>query len=373
VRKARLTFPGRTRTPVTFHVAHVDLCFFDGLDIAVLVMEMHRNDLRLDLAQETLYRFGRAYPTHWDEHGNGGHCLEKVEWLAEDGRVLAASDYEARDEYLAFVAEQRAPRFAAHWRHLLQPLVPEHSAEKGLIRYRQVEHGRMPLLAYLALDDARALTRGDCARLALVSAPGPSTTLPYSARYLEDFESRHCADALWDPQRDGHPGTRMLSSGQAVAVIGDAHDASFVDPDRGALAQFGHEHFVLFLLPHLHKAALLMLSDRLADAVRRLDRRDEESVQRCAALIDELGASFVRFTQRDWFDEASDEPQLRDVYRMTAGHLGTERLHAQVREALRDARLMLDTELLRRPAERSSTRERFARLTGLLSRPRARG
>ena len=129
VAKARLTFPGRTRTPVTFRVAHVDLCFFAGLDVAVLMLEMHRKDLRLDLAQETLYRFGRAYPTHWDEQGNGGHCLEKVEWLAEDGRVLAVSDYEARTDYLAFVAELRAQRFASHWRLLLQPLVPEHSTD----------------------------------------------------------------------------------------------------------------------------------------------------------------------------------------------------------------------------------------------------
>jgi hypothetical protein len=287
--------------------------------------------------------------------------------------VLATSDYEARDDYLAFVAEQRAPRFSSHWRHLLQPLVPEHSAEKGLIRYRQVEHGRMPLLAYLALDDARALTRGDCARLGLVTAPGPSATLPYSARYLEHFEARHCADALWDPDRDGPAGTRTLSSGHAVAIIGDAHEPSFVDPDRGVLAQFGHEHFLLFLLPHLHKAVLLMLSDRMADAMRRLDRRELESVQRCAQLVDDLGETFARFTQRGWFDEASAEPQLREVYRMTAGHLGTERLYAQVREALRDVRLVLDSEMLRRPTDRLSVRQRLTRLTGLLSRPRTRG
>ena len=367
VAKARLTFPGRTRTPVTFRVAHVDLCFFAGLDIAVLMLEMHRNDLRLDLAQETLYRFGRAYPTHWDEHGNGGHCLEKVEWLAEDGRVLAVSDYEARTDYLAFVAEQRAPRFASHWRHLLQPLVPEHSAEKGLIRYRQVEHGRMPLLAYLALDDARALTRGDFARLVLVTAPGASAALPYSARYLEDFEARHCADALWDPQRDAGPGMRVLSSGQAIAMVGDAHDSAYVDADRGALAEFADVYNVLFLLPHLQRATLLMLSNRMGDASSRLDRSDQASVERCARLVDDLGWSFARFTHRDWFDDASADAQLRATYRMTTGHLGTDRLYAQVRETLRDLRMMLDTEVLRRQADRLSVRERLARLSRLWS------
>ena len=33
--------------------------------------------------------------------------------------------------------------------------MPEHSDEQGPIRYRQIEYSRMPLLAYLALDDAR--------------------------------------------------------------------------------------------------------------------------------------------------------------------------------------------------------------------------
>ena len=190
VAKARLTFPGRSRTPVTFHVAHVDLCFFYDVDVAVLVVEIYRNDLRLDLVQDTMYRLGRAYPTYWDEHGRGGHCLEKVEWLGTDGRVLSTSDYEDRDHYLSFVGEHRAPCFASHWRYLLQPLVPDHSGEKGLIRYRQVEYGRMPLLVYLAMDDASRLTRGDFVRLGLVTAPGASETLPYSTSYCEGFEQR---------------------------------------------------------------------------------------------------------------------------------------------------------------------------------------
>jgi len=350
VAKARLTFPGRSRTPVTFQVAHVDLCFLYDVDVAVLVVEIHRNDLRLDLVQDTMYRFGRAYPTYWDEHGRGGHCLEKVEWLGQDGRVLAASDYEDRDHYLSFVGEHRAPCFASHWRYLLQPLVPDHSGEKGLIRYRQVEYGRMPMLAYLAMDEASLLTRGDFVRLGLVTAPGKSETLPYSATYLEGFEKRYCYDQFWNEQREGHPGSRTMSCGHAFAMVGDAREPFFVDKEGGLLGQFRHQYFLLFLIPHIHKATLLMLSDRMADALNRLDIHDAESVKRFKRIIRQLLEIFLRFTHRYWFHEVSDQPQARELYRMTSGYLGSDRLYAEIREEIEDMSAYLETDTLRRQA-----------------------
>src|SRR5262249_11977427 len=156
--------------------------------------EIFAHDVPLSIAQDTMYRLGRAYPTYWDADGTGGHCVDRAEWLAADGRVLASSDYEQRDKYLAFVGRFRAPRFAPHFEFLLGPLVPDHSDAKGLIRYRQVEYSRMPLLAYLAVNDARALTRADFVRLGLVTAPGPSGELPYSERVVHDFETRYCFD-----------------------------------------------------------------------------------------------------------------------------------------------------------------------------------
>ena len=35
--------------------------------------------------------------------------------------------------------------------------MPDHSEAAGLLRYRQIEYYRMPLMAYLALDDPRTL------------------------------------------------------------------------------------------------------------------------------------------------------------------------------------------------------------------------
>ena len=224
VAKVRMTYPRSAWVPATFNVAHVDLCFFYDIDNVILVVEIFASDIALAQAQDTMYRFGRAYPTYWEEDGAGGNCLERVEWLSVDDKVLAVSDYEQRDQYLSFVGRYRAPRFASHWEFLLKPLVPDHSEGKGLIRYRQVEYSRMPLLAYVAMDDARALTRADFVRLGLVTAPGASDTLPYSERYIHDFESRFCFDQFWNDQRSGHPGTRFLSCGHAFAMVGDARE-----------------------------------------------------------------------------------------------------------------------------------------------------
>jgi hypothetical protein len=349
VARLRVTYPGDP-APVTIAVAHVDLVFFYDIDVMILVVEIHAGDLALPRVQETMYRFGRAYPNYWSAEGKGGHCLERVEWLAADGRVLAASDYEQRGEYLAFVGRFRAPRFAAHWEYLLKPLVRDRSDDKGPIRYRQVEYSRMPLLAYLAMDDARALTRADFVRLGLVTAAGPSDALPYSERHVRDFEDRYCFDQFWNEQRDGRPGTRFMSCGHAFAMVGDAQEPFFVDPDAGLLGQFRHQYFLLFLIPHFHKAALLMLSDRVAEALDRLTISDAESVKRFKRTIRQLREIFLRFTHRYWFHEVSDQPIAREVYRMTSDALGTDRLYAEVRDEIEDMSEYLEADTLRRQA-----------------------
>ena len=151
-------------------IVHVDLYFFYDVDVVILNVEVSANDLPLPLAQELLYRFGRAYPAGWDARGQALHCLHEVEWLAGDGRVLARSDAQQRELFMAHVCEHRAPRIAAHWAFLLEPLVPAHSDRDGALRYRQIEYYRMPLMAFLALDHPQALTRNDFVRLGLLTA-----------------------------------------------------------------------------------------------------------------------------------------------------------------------------------------------------------
>ena len=194
--------------------------------------------------------------------------------------MLARSDSQRRERFLAFVCEHRAPRIAAHWAFLLKPLVPQHVELEGLIRYRQIEYYRMPVMAYLALDDPRALTRDDFVRLGLVTGATGATRLCPTAERTSPTSSSATATTASGPTPAPRRNTRYLCSGHALVVVGDAHSEFFGCRERGVLAQFRHQHFLLFLIAHFQKAALLMFSDRLVEALKRLDISDAAS--RCS-------------------------------------------------------------------------------------------
>jgi hypothetical protein len=350
VARVRVTFPGDDPEPQVFDVAHVDLYFLYDIDIVLLVVEIFAEDMPLSRAQDTMFRFGRAYPTYWTDGGRGGHCVLRAEWLGRDGATLAVSDYEQRTRFLQFVGANRAPYFASHWTWLLDPLVPDYSDKTGELRYRQIEYARMPIMAYLAMDDARALTRADFVRLGLVTGPGDSAELPFAARTLHDFEHRYCYDQFWNEERTGRPGTRYLSCGHGFVMVGDAQDPFFVDREAGLLAQFRHQYFVLFLIPHIHKATLLMLSDRMVSALNKLHIEDPDSVRRFKRKIRQLLEIFLRFTHRYWFHEVSDQPQAKELYRMTSAALGNDRLYDEIRNEIEDMANYLEKDTLRRQA-----------------------
>lgn len=332
--------------PIELDVAHVDLYFFYDIDVAILAVELAADGLPLARAQELLYRFGRAYPTHWTAKYEGGHCLSRAEWLSAEGKVLAVSDYENREKFLAHVNRYRAPAIAAHWEFLLTPMVPHHTDRSGAIRYRPIEYHRMPLLAYLAVEQPARLTRAEFVRLGLVTPPGERGVLPFSPSHVADFESRYCYDRYWSAQG----GTRYMTSGEAFVMVGDADDPYFTGAETGLLAHFRHQLFLLFLLPHFQKAALVMLSDRLVDTLNRLDIQDTESIKWFKRRIRQTKEIFLRFTHRYWFHEVSDQAQAKALYRMAHEHLHTDRLFVELRDEIEDMAQYLDSDSIRRQA-----------------------
>jgi|GEM_PF-82515 len=353
---------------VLLDIVHVDLYFFYDVDVVPLNVEVSANDLTLGTAQELLYRFGRGYPAGWDLNGQALHSMASVEWLAADGRVLATSDSQQRDAFLAHVCEHGAPRTASHWAFMLQPLVADHSDAPGALRYRQIEYYRMPLMGYLALDDPRALSRNDFIRLGLVTGAGGSDSgglkgdavgapepgaegghLPYGADHVADFEARYCYDRCW-ANAGAAPNTRYLCSGHALIVIGDARSSFYACGDRGVLAQFRRQHFLLFLINHFQKAALLMASDRLVEALKNLDVGDAPSVRRFKRSIRASFEGFLRFTRRYWFHEVSEQAQVRALSHLRRTHLGLEPLYAEVKERMADMNGYRDADSLRRQA-----------------------
>jgi hypothetical protein len=341
--------------PVTLEVVHVDLYFFYGVDIVLLNVEVAVDGLPLPLAEELMYRFGRAYPAGWYADGRPQHSLTQCEWLDQDGRVLAASDARERDAFLAHVAEHRAPRIAAHWEYVLAPLVNHHSAQEGALRFRQIEYYRMPMMAYLAVDEPAALTRSDFIRLGLVTGAGDESqqrserVLPYADTHLADFEQRYCYDRFWGDS-GAAPRTRYLCSGLSLVVVGDAQNEFYRCRDRGVLAQFRHQHFLLFLIAHFQKATLLMVSDQLAEALMAMDLGSPQSIRRFKRRIRIAFVSFLSFTHRYWFHEVSEQAQVRALWKMCREHLQVDALYAEVKERIDDMNGYLDADALRRQA-----------------------
>jgi hypothetical protein len=336
--------------PVTLQVIHCDLYFFFDIDVVLLNLEVGADHLGLAQAQEILYRFGRAYPAGWEPDGTALHCMASVEWLGADGRVLARSDAQQRDAFLQHVAQHRAPRISSHWAFLMQPLVTDYSDEPGALRYRQIEYYRMPVMAYLSLDDPRRLTRDDFVRLALVTGAGAADAhLPYADHHLADFEHRYCYDRFW-VNAGAAPNTRYLCNGHALVVVGDAQSEFFCCRDRGVLAQFRHQHFLLFLIAHFQKASLLMFSDQLVEALKKLDIRSTPSVKQFKRAIRASFERFLRFTHRYWFHEISEQAQVRALSHMCATHLGLDALYDEVKSRIADMNTYLDADSLRRQA-----------------------
>ena len=351
IMSVRMTFDDKT-PPVTFAAETVELYFFYDVDIVIVLVEIAGDDLPLPLAQQALFSFGRAYPAYWDSRGHGGQCLRSVEWLAADGKPLASSDYDDRDKYLQFFSRHHTPVIARHWEFLLQPMSLYRSGRPGVLRYRQIEYHRMPLMAYLAFDEPRDLTRGDFVRLALITKPGDSRTLPYAAASLADFERLYCYDRFWEPSVNPGPLTsRYLCCGHAFVIVGKSDDPFFIDGDTGMLGQFRHQYFLMTMVAHFHKAALHLFSERLVSAISRLDARRLDSVRTFKREIRHSMAGFLRFTHRYWFHEVSNQAQARDLFNLLTGHLGTDRLYGDINEAVREMAEFLETDDVRRQSE----------------------
>ncbi|MFO1171690.1 MAG: hypothetical protein U1E49_12065 [Hyphomicrobiaceae bacterium] len=335
--------------PITCTVTHVDLHFFHEVDVVILACEISASDLRLTVAQELMYRFGRAYPPGWSADGQPLHCPELVEWLDANGNVLAASDYENRSRYVRHVGEKRAPCFSAHWEYLLSPLASHGSEHKGTLGFRQVEYYRMPQTCFLAFDRLADLSRTDTVRIAFASGPSKDADTPYSEGFLADFERRHCYDRFYHERPNGQGvNTRFLLSGHALTVLAEGPADRITDNERGLLGQFRHQYFLLFLIAHFHKAALLMLSDRLVAAVKRLEVRSHRSAAAFRREIYRLHESFMRFTQRYWFTDVSDQAQARDLFRMLRSQLAAEEYYRDLRSEIFDTVQYLDSDILRR-------------------------
>ena len=346
ISRLRLTLR-QGESQIELRIVHLDLYFFEDLNLLQLNLEVRGDDLPLDTVREILFRFGRAYPSGWEEGGEGLHNVFLAEWLDADGQVVARSDAEKREKYLGYVCRHRSPCISEHWASLLRPLVLAHSDEPGDLRYRLIEYQRMPVMAFLAVDRPRTLEREDWVRIGLAATLHPDETLPINEPMVVEFEQRFCHDRFWTDSERG-PNTRFICTGNVLTVVGDAAQPFFIDGERGVLAQFRHQYFLVFLIAHLHRAALLLFSEVLVDAVNDLDIRNDSSVRRFKRRIRANFETFLRFTHRYWFHELSERPHVQAIYRMCSNHLRNDALYDEVRDEIKEMSHYLDSDSQRR-------------------------
>jgi membrane protein YqaA with SNARE-associated domain len=351
VAQVRITLENNA-TPILLKVAHIELYFFYDIDVAFLAIEVTGKNLLLGNAMDILYRLGRTYPNYWEENGDAGHCAKCIEWLDKHGHVLSRSDYEDKARYLQFVKDNHVPCVSLHWEYLMRPLVQHYSSQTGQIRYREIEYQRMPLMGYFAFEDVSNLTRGDLIRLGLVTRPWHSDTLPFTETFLANFEKEHCYDRYWDKhQHDAWSTTRMMCTGQNFIVIGNHQHRVYTNEKTGIKGNYQNQYFLLFLIAHFQKAALLMLSDRMVQAISRLNIDHEQSIKTFRTSIRNVMGIFLRFTHRYWFETVSDQAVAKDLFTMMHKQLDTANLFEKTRRRIMDMTEYLEGEEIKRQAD----------------------
>ncbi len=344
VNKIKVTLKSKDNPSFVLDVKRIQLYLFE-VGIGILVVEVASQAIEsIKNIEDFLDQFRRAYPPYWDEWGSG-HSPKSVEFFSKDNQSLVISNFEDTQFFQQDVVEKKNFPVAAHWEYLLQPLVrytgKNENANK--IRYQQVEDERIPYMAHLAFDDPRLLTRGDFIRLALADDAGDSDSFPYAEPFLKDFEERYCYDRFWEEKANSWLNTRYLCCGYAFTMVGKNEPNFFANEENGGLSHFRRHYFMMGLIAHFHKAALLVLWDKLAKAVAKFTKK-EASRREFKKEVHDILEELLHFTYRYWFTELSNQVQPKELFDWWSHHLGTRELFDRVMKEAQDAHQFLEME-----------------------------
>ena len=279
-------------------------------------------------------------------HLAGGRYPLAVELRAEGDALMplqvahkALAD--RKQALLATVRERQPGGYATPlgepWRTLLGPV-----ADWTV----QLDDERMPYMAYVAVSAPHRISPGDWVRLAGADYRGDSAKAPYGKRFLQNFDREHCYDRYFCPEQ-AWTSTRFLNTGYAFTMVG-ASGGEFNFFTSDGLLHFRRIYSCIGLLAHFNKAALLLFSNRLSEAIE-LRKVDDGKGYRDRVV--EIQGDLLEFTHRYWFDGASNQLQAGELQAFWFKHL---RLQALYDGVMAEARAAHDFVIV--AEERSQTR-----------------
>ena len=362
--KVRVTLKKRENpVVVVLDVIRTYLYIFEDTDTLILTMEVASQEpLCIQDAEDLLDQFRRAYPPYWewekkkDIKDKAGHC-PLVEFLDGAGIVLAKSDYDKPENFLSPLSQKESGQqpVAAHWAWLLAPFsFVNDKLSPMTVPCRHLVDERIPVMAHIGLNESyiNRLTTGDIIRLGLADEAGPSETLPCAAKFLRDFDEEYCYDRFWERNTDWK--TKYIASDYSFVALGNGDDPEFfMNSETGILSHFRHHYFLMGIIIHFHRAALLGLADSIADAVGKYNsdsgQSDHEIFHKKAHdILDRL----LRFTNRYWFDDISNQSQGKELFHFWRKKVGTSILYEQVNREVRDLNEYLEINYEKKQSKR---------------------
>ena len=372
---------------ITFVVRRCELDLFQA-GLGVLTLELASQvpiTLRAVLAAQNQIR--RTYTSFFNAYTEtkiidtpaGSHVLKAFD-LRLDATVIRRSSPNApldSDTFKAWANQHVDDRFATEicnnkkqykarmpdalpltevWRHLLQPFETAVCGHDHCFRFVPLGDDRLPTQSYIATNDIAHISRGDWVRLTFCDAPG-FDRLPYSKRFLENFEYEYCYDRYWyegESADSGDTPSRILCSGGHMAWVGRADcNIFFNNATNGALATFRTIYSRLGLLAHLQKGALVIASAKISElSEREYTQKLPPNFENKRDQILRFYSEFLEFTHVYWFDEVTPQMQGIELFNMWQKHLGTRALYTEVRQELIDLVAMINAQEVKNAGRR---------------------
>ena len=331
-----------------FVVREVLFHSFDG-EIAVLTLRLGATrPVTWDSVRNTISLMRTAYFQHYstiqEEVGQqgakatvwrGGGGIEEVHI---EGMPAGTGEKHAdRKLEMQSALGTLEPKLYRHWSELLGPL------EKAGIKARPLGDHRIPVMAFLGLDDPTCLEPSEWFAL----SEADSAKFP---RYAPAFRENALAEATYDRWWDGSD-TKLRHRYLAGPMTYFSVMAAPADRPpwfEQLRTRWRRQHYQMFLLAHCQRAVLLDLQERIA---RAADKAGGDN----AALLSEIEGIQNRmavFSSSRSFREISPQVQGQELYSLLRKQLSLDSLYAEV---IND-RSLLGNWLIAREGQRSAKR-----------------